>query len=176
MSLRVVDAAADAAAEAGLSLLDRRAVTESQMRDYLAAKGFGETAIDDVVAAFAARGWLNDRDYTVEFLRQRCRRPGMSRAKLVADLEKRGLDTQSITAGIAALDAEDPEWETENARTLLESKLAVARRGLDLSNFEDFRKLKAKLWRYVATRGFSTALATTVVNAVLDDLKADGLS
>ncbi|NMW43023.1 regulatory protein RecX [Mobiluncus curtisii] len=176
MSLRVVDAAADAAAEAGLSLLDRRAVTESQMRDYLAAKGFGETAIDDVVAAFAARGWLNDRDYTVEFLRQRCRRPGMSRAKLVADLEKRGLDTQSITAGIAALDAEDPEWETENARTLLENKLAAARRGLDLSNFEDFRKLKAKLWRYVATRGFSTALATTVVNAVLDDLKADGLS
>lgn len=176
MSLRVVDAAADAAAEAGLSLLDRRAVTESQMRDYLAAKGFGETAIDDVVAAFAARGWLNDRDYTVEFLRQRCRRPGMSRAKLVADLEKRGLDTQSITAGIAALDAEDPEWETENARTLLESKLAAARRGLDLSNFEDFRKLKANLWRYVATRGFSTALATTVVNAVLDDLKADGLS
>ena len=176
MSLRVVDAAANAVAEAGLSLLDRRAVTESQMRDYLAAKGFGETAIDDVVAAFAARGWLNDRDYTVEFLRQRCRRPGMSRAKLVADLEKRGLDTQSITAGIAALDAEDPEWETENARTLLESKLAVARRGLDLSNFEDFRKLKAKLWRYVATRGFSTALATTVVNAVLDDLKADGLS
>lgn len=176
MSLRVVDAAADAAAEAGLSLLDRRAVTESQMRDYLAAKGFGETAIDDVVAAFAARGWLNDRDYTVEFLRQRCRRPGMSRAKLVADLEKSGLDTQSITAGIAALDAEDPEWETENARTLLESKLAAARRGLDLSNFEDFRKLKAKLWRYVATRGFSTALATTVVNAVLDDLKADGLS
>ncbi|ADI67874.1 regulatory protein RecX [Mobiluncus curtisii] len=176
MSLRVVDAAADAAAEAGLSLLDRRAVTESQMRDYLAAKGFGETAIDDVVAAFAARGWLNDRDYTVEFLRQRCRRPGMSRAKLVADLEKRGLDTQSITAGIAALDAEDPEWETENARTMLESKLAAARRGLDLSNFEDFRKLKAKLWRYVATRGFSTALATTVVNAVLDDLKADGLS
>ncbi|MCV0020674.1 regulatory protein RecX [Mobiluncus curtisii] len=176
MSLRVVDAAADAAAEAGLSLLDRRAVTESQMRDYLAAKGFGETAIDDVVAAFAARGWLNDRDYTVEFLRQRCRRPGMSRAKLVADLEKRGLDTQSITAGIAALDAEDPEWETENARTLLESKLAAARRGLDLSNFEDFRKLKAKLWRYLATRGFSTALATTVVNAVLDDLKADGLS
>ena len=171
-----MDAAADAAAEAGLSLLDRRAVTESQMRDYLAAKGFGETAIDDVVAAFAARGWLNDRDYTVEFLRQRCRRPGMSRAKLVADLEKRGLDTQSITAGIAALDAEDPEWETENARTLLESKLAAARRGLDLSNFEDFRKLKAKLWRYVATRGFSTALATTVVNAVLDDLKADGLS
>ncbi|EFU82412.1 regulatory protein RecX [Mobiluncus holmesii ATCC 35242] len=176
MSLRVVDAAADAAAEAGLSLLDRRAVTESQMRDYLAAKGFGETAIDDVVAAFAARGWLNDRDYTVEFLRQRCRRPGMSRAKLVADLEKRGLDTQSITAGIAALDAEDPEWQTENARTLLESKLAAARRGLDLSNFEDFRKLKAKLWRYLATRGFSTALATTVVNAVLDDLKADGLS
>ncbi|WP_279106688.1 regulatory protein RecX [Mobiluncus curtisii] len=176
MSLRVVDVAADAAAEAGLSLLDRRAVTESQMRDYLAAKGFGEAAIDDVVAAFAARGWLNDRDYTVEFLRQRCRRPGMSRAKLVADLEKRGLDTQSITAGIAALDAEDPEWETENARTLLESKLAAARRGLDLSNFEDFRKLKAKLWRYVATRGFSTALATTVVNAVLDDLKADGLS
>ena len=176
MSLRVVVAAADAAAEAGLSLLDRRAVTESQMRDYLAAKGFGETAIDDVVAAFAARGWLNDRDYTVEFLRQRCRRPGMSRAKLVADLEKRGLDTQSITAGIAALDAEDPEWETENARTLLENKLAAARRGLDLSNFEDFRKLKAKLWRYVATRGFSTALATTVVNAVLDDLKADGLS
>lgn len=176
MSLRVVDAAADAVAEAGLSLLDRRAVTESQMRDYLAAKGFGETAIDDVVAAFAARGWLNDRDYTVEFLRQRCQRPGMSRAKLAADLEKRGLDTQSITAGIEALDAEDPEWETENARTLLESKLAVARRGLDLSNFEDFRKLKAKLWRYVATRGFSTALATTVVNAVLDDLKVDGLS
>ncbi|EFU80105.1 regulatory protein RecX [Mobiluncus curtisii] len=176
MSLRVVDAAANAVAEAGLSLLDRRAVTESQMRDYLAAKGFGETAIDDVVAAFAARGWLNDRDYTVEFLRQRCQRPGMSRAKLAADLEKRGLDTQSITAGIAALDAEDPEWETENARTLLESKLAVARRGLDLSNFEDFRKLKAKLWRYVATRGFSTALATTVVNAVLDDLKVDGLS
>ena len=176
MSLRVVDAAANAVAEAGLSLLDRRAVTESQMRDYLAAKGFGETAIDDVVAAFAARGWPNDRDYTVEFLRQRCQRPGMSRAKLAADLEKRGLDTQSITAGIAALDAEDPEWETENARTLLESKLAVARRGLDLSNFEDFRKLKAKLWRYVATRGFSTALATTVVNAVLDDLKVDGLS
>ena len=171
MSLRVVDATADAAAEAGLSLLDRRAVTESQMRDYLAEKGFGDAAIDDVVAAFAARGWLNDRDYTGEFLRQRCQRPGMSRAKLAADMEKRGLDTQSISAGLAALDAENPDWETENARTLLESKLAAARRGLDLSNFDDCRKLKAKLWRYVATRGFSSALATTVVNTVMDELK-----
>ena len=75
MSLRVVDATADAAAEAGLSLLDRRAVTESQMRDYLAEKGFGDTAVDDVVAAFAARGWRKDRDYTGEFLRQRSQRP-----------------------------------------------------------------------------------------------------
>lgn len=173
MSLRVVDAATDGAAEAGLSLLDRRAVTESQMRDYLAEKGFADTAIDDVVTAFAARGWLNDRDYTAEFLRQRSQRPGMSRAKLVADMEKRGLDAQSISAGITALDAEDPDWEMENARTLLESKLAAARRGLDLNNFADCQKLKAKLWRYVATRGFSSALATTVVNTVMDEIKLD---
>lgn len=173
MSLRVVDAATDGAAEAGLSLLDRRAVTESQMRDYLAERGFSDTAIDDVVTAFAARGWLNDRDYTAEFLRQRSQRPGMSRAKLVADMEKRGLDAQSISAGITALDAENPDWEAENARTLLENKLAAARRGLNLSNFDDYRKLKAKLWRYVATRGFSSALATTVVNTVMDEIKLD---
>ena len=173
MSLRVVDAATEGAAEAGLSLLDRRAVTESQMRDYLAERGFSDTAIDDVVTAFAARGWLNDRDYTAEFLRQRSQRPGMSRAKLVADMEKRGLDAQSISAGITALDAENPDWEAENARTLLENKLAAARRGLNLSNFDDYRKLKAKLWRYVATRGFSSALATTVVNTVMDEIKLD---
>lgn len=173
MSLRVVDAATEGAAEAGLSLLDRRAVTESQMRDYLAERGFSDAAIDDVVTAFAARGWLNDRDYTAEFLRQRSQRPGMSRAKLVADMEKRGLDAQSISAGITALDAEDPDWEMENARTLLESKLAAARRGLDLNNFADCQKLKAKLWRYVATRGFSSALATTVVNNVMDEIKLD---
>lgn len=173
MSLRVVDAATEGAAEAGLSLLDRRAVTESQMRDYLAERGFSDTAIDDVVTAFAARGWLNDRDYTAEFLRQRSQRPGISRAKLVADMEKRGLDAQSISAGITALDAENPDWEAENARTLLENKLAAARRGLNLSNFDDYRKLKAKLWRYVATRGFSSALATTVVNTVMDEIKLD---
>lgn len=173
MSLRVVDAATEGAAEAGLSLLDRRAVTESQMRDYLAEKGFADTVIDDVVTAFAARGWLNDRDYTAEFLRQRSQRPGMSRAKLAADMEKRGLDAQSISAGLAALDAEDPDWETENARTLLESKLVAARRGLDLNNFADCQKLKAKLWRYAATRGFSSALATTVVNTVMDEIKLD---
>lgn len=167
MSLRLVDPDAQDAAEAGLSLLDRRDVTESQMREYLADKGFSADAVNDVVSAFAGRGWLNDRNYADEFLRQRASKAGMSRAKLRADMEKRGLDPEAVAASLAILDAENPDWETDNALKLLQSKLAAAQRGLDLETREGRQKLQAKLWRYGASRGFSSATMSTVVSQVL---------
>ena len=60
MTLRLVDPGADEAAEVGLQLLDRRAVTEAAMREYLAQRGFGTAAIEDAVAAFTARGWMTE--------------------------------------------------------------------------------------------------------------------
>ena len=173
MSLRLVDPGVAEASEAGLSLLDRRAVTETQMREYLAEKGFGADAVEDTVAAFAARGWLDDRDYASEFLRERALKPGMSRAKLVADMEKRGLDAESVTEGLAALDDADPEWEASNARALLEGKLDSSRRGLNLDDYNDRQKLRAKLWRYGASRGFSSGLVAAVVGELLNDLAED---
>lgn len=168
MSLRLVAASAPDAAEAGLNLLDRRAVTEAQMREYLADKGFDAVAVEDAVVLFAARGWLDDRDYATELVRQRSAKPGLSRARLRADMKKRGLQGEEIDAALEALDAKNPDWEAQNAMTFLEGKLATAKRGVSLSNSTERKKLQAKLWRYLATRGFESGLSTHVVIQLLE--------
>ncbi|EFM45959.1 regulatory protein RecX [Mobiluncus mulieris ATCC 35239] len=170
MSLHLVASAAPDAAEAGLKLLDRRAVTETQMRQHLAGKGFEAAAVNEAVALFTARGWIADGDYAGELVRQRFAKPGLSRAKLRADMEKRGLDSPEVDAALAALDQEFPQWEAQNAWNLLKGKLVGARRGLDLDCAPDRRKLQAKLWRYLATRGFDSDISRQAVRRVLDTI------
>lgn len=171
MSLHVVDAAQASAAEAGLDLLDRRGVTEAQMRDYLAEKGFHADAIADTVAVFAARGWLNDRDYATDLAQARVARAGTSRAKLGAAMEKRGLDPDAIAQAFAALDRKDPEWEYESAKNFLQGKAHQAARGCNLADSLEYRKLQAKLWRYLASRGFPFELSTRVVRETMEGLR-----
>lgn len=171
MSLHLVASAANEAAEAGLNLLDRRAVTESQMREYLAEKGFTSEAVEEAVTLFGARGWLDDRDYATELVRQRAGKAGLSRSKLRADMEKRGLETGTVEAALRALDEESPDWETANARALLAGKLTSARRGLDIGSREGRAKLQAKLWRYLASRGFDSGLVGMLVRETMEELK-----
>lgn len=171
MSLHLVTEAAPEAAGVGLQLLDRRAVTETQMRQYLADKGFAAAAVDDAVALFTARGWIADGDYVGELVRQRSAKPGLSRTKLRADLEKRGLQTPEIDAALSALDADNPEWEAQNARAFLEKKLAGTSRNLSLNSSPERHKLQAKLWRYLATRGFDSELSRQVVREAVDTIR-----
>lgn len=173
MSLSVVSASASDAAEAGLGLLDSKAVSEAQMREYLAGKGFDQTAVDDAVSLFALRGWLDDRDYATELLRQRSSKPGMSRRKLRADMEKRGLKTAEIDAALKALDVEKPDWETQNALALLTRKIPALAQGLDSPNLTLRRKLENKLWRNLVSRGFSSDVAIFAVREALAELEGD---
>lgn len=175
MTLHLVASAANEAAEAGLNLLDRRAVTESQMRDYLGEKGFSPEAVQEAVTLFGARGWLDDHDYATELIRQRASKAGLSRARLRADMEKRGLEAETIEVALAKCDEESPDWETENARIFLKGKLGAAKRGLDVDSRDGRVKLQAKLWRYLATRGFDSALVGTLVRETMEELERESL-
>lgn len=168
MTLRLVDPGADEAAEEGLQLLDRRAVTEAAMREYLAQRGFGTAAIEDAVAAFTARGWLDDGDYACEMLRQYAFKAGQSRARLRAQMEKKGLDKSLIEQALSQLDQDEPQWEYDNARRFALSKYAGNLSGLDFGDRQAVTKFRQKIWRGLASRGFCAETCQGIAMEILD--------
>lgn len=174
MSLRPVADTVPAAVEAGLKLLDRRALTATQMREHLRDQGFDSDAVADAVAVFVERGWLDDSSYADVLLSEKVSRPGVSRAKIVANMQKRGLEAAVIAETLEAYERERPNWEQDNAITFLRSRAAGLYAKVDPGIPAELSKLRAKLWRYLASRGFPSEMCTQVVRQVLDELETLG--
>lgn len=77
--------------EAGVKLLAGRALTEQEVRDRLGRRGHPPEEIERTVAALRARGYLDDAQLAYNQARSLATRRFYGRARVVAELRRRGV-------------------------------------------------------------------------------------
>jgi regulatory protein len=142
------DAARDAAAhEAALRLLGPRALSESELRAKLAARGHGAAAIERVLGALRRVGLVDDLALARAVLRHRSVSPGLGRERLVAELERRG-----VAAAVAVT-----AWDELAAAAELDDATTLSRRAAALvasAGAAPDRRARARMYTALRRAGF----------------------
>ena len=142
-----------------LRRLSRSAVTEFQLREYLARKNADPQIVDSVIQRFIAAKLINDAEYAEMWVRSRRNMRGAGPTTMRRELKQRGVDEAIIAAAVEARDGDDYEL----ARSLAERKLNGLR---GLTADAQFRRLMSFLVR----RGHTASVAISVTRDVLRDV------
>jgi len=130
-----------AARAAAVALLARRDLPSGELRDRLAARGFGPEATAAALDALAAEGALDDERYAHNYVAYHAGR-GRGPVRIGADLRACGLSAEVIDAALA----EGPDWHAAAA--------AARARRFGKAAPADWRA-KARQARFLQYRGFS---------------------
>lgn len=141
-----------------LRRLSRSAVTEYQLREYLARKNADPAIVDTVIARFISAKLINDAEYAEMWVRSRRNMRGAGPTTMRRELKQRGVDEAIIAAAVEARDGDDYDL----ARSLAERKVNGLR---GLTSDAQFRRLMSFLVR----RGHTASVAINVTRDVLRD-------
>ena len=140
--------------------LDRRDLTEAELRAKLIGRGVDDAVADAVVARFGEVGLVDDRRYAERYAVSRQALRSLSRTSVRRELQRKGVDPDIVSEATAVLD-DDSEYAA--AHDLGRRRLrSVARYARDVQ----YRRVGAAL----ARKGFAPSL----VHRVLSDLMSDG--
>jgi len=148
-----------------LHYLSFRARSETEMRDYLAEKGFSETVSQSVIDRLKDEHWLSDTRFAEDWIDNRVSFRPRGQTQLRFELRQKGVQESTI------------EEALQNAH-LDQFKLAqaagtkLARRYAGLSWLDFRQKLSAAL----ARRGFSYETASTVTRQLWDETQKQNTS
>jgi len=145
-------------------LLDRRAHSLGEIRTKLRARGFDEPLVQLVADDLQRSGLVNDLDFAVAFCEERLRgsRPS-GPARLKADLLRR-----HVAADVAG-EAVRTVLEQSGSDSEYDSALAAGRRkwqALRARPGQDLRKDRERLLRFLAGRGFCSAVCRRVLDGL----------
>jgi len=135
--------------ERAMRILQVRDHSCEELRRKLLARGLGPEGLDSLLEDLVRMGYLDDRRFAVQFVRERTRR-GMGRVRVRRELEQRGVDADLARQ---VLDEVLPANECESAQALAERR---SRAGRSLQSTA----------RFLARRGFSAATIRRVLGEV----------
>ncbi|HCW52050.1 MAG TPA: hypothetical protein DGR79_08355 [Clostridiales bacterium] len=128
------------------------------MRRRLAARGYDEKTVTDLVTRMMRLGYLDDRRFVEFWIEQRTRCRPSGPALLRHELLQRGVDAEVVREVLAA--RMTPELETD-----LAVEAARKRAGAGPPDGSDARA-KRRLWDFLRRRGFSAAACQAAMKAV----------
>ncbi|WP_373975818.1 recombination regulator RecX [Chitinibacter sp. SCUT-21] len=137
-----------------LQMLGRRDHSRAELEQKLKAHTETPEEIPAILDDFEARGWLSDSRFAEQWTHYRSQRYGQARLK--QELRQRGVASDIIEASLEAV----ADNEEATARRLWRKKFGQA--PVDA-------KERAKQLRFLASRGFSTAVIYRVVSGDVDD-------
>lgn len=120
-----------------LSMLNRRPLSEWELRGKLSEKDCAAEDIDEVVNLFTGYGFLNDGEYAA-LIARRCAANSYGPGRLRMELKKRGVPENYWDEALTQLGSPD---------TTLDRLLAARLRGKDLSDRKERDKAAAALFR-----------------------------
>jgi regulatory protein len=144
----------DEAMKSAGRLLSRRQHTVSELGAKLAKREFPKTVINEVVSLLSERKFLDDVNFAELYFNELTAKGlGLTRIRLA--MRKRGvppeISNEVLSRGFSADD---------EARRAAE---ALKKRHLFFDREKDLNKRKQKMFRYLASRGFSSAVIVKVV-------------
>ncbi|MFC7566879.1 recombination regulator RecX [Actinomadura namibiensis] len=146
------------AREICLRLLTGSPRTRAQLAEALKRKGIPDDVAEGVLGRFADVGLIDDAAFAQAWVQSRHAGRGLARRALAAELRQRGVDQETVSEAVEALDSEQEEVR---ARELVERKLRSTR-GVDPV------KRTRRLVGMLARKGYSSGLAYRVVKEVLE--------
>lgn len=140
-------ASKQSATQYGLYLLSRRAYSRYDLKQKLVAKDFSVDEVQHALERFDDYGYLDDQHYAHSFVRSKANEH-RGPVKISWQLQQKKIATEFITSAL-----EQHDWQSICAS-------AADRKWQQLTSHvdetTDFLKLKQKLYRFLASRGFSS--------------------
>jgi regulatory protein len=136
--------------QVALRELARRPLTRAELVSRLRARGYDETALDEVLERLEKMGYVDDLALSLDYIVTRANRLGHSHHKLLLDLERRGVDrTVARNAWNRALEQGDVH-PVKILRSRVSKELARSGGALD-------RKAYRRVYNALLRAGFDAA-------------------
>lgn len=155
--LKIEDSPKLAALQA-INIISYSMKTEKELRQKLSTKGFSDNAINYAVDKMKSYGYIDDENYVTSYIKTRAIPQGWGENKIISNLLKKGVDISIIKEKISELYSDDEKKE---------SILNVASTYLAKIPKEEYLKKKQKLYRYLASKGYSYDLISFACNELL---------
>ena len=147
----------EAARAVALRFLGYSARSRSEMQKRLERDEFAPEIIATVLAELEARNWVNDAQFARDWVEDRAERKKYGRGRLAAELRRKGVDKDEVTA---ALDT------VEDADELARASAAAASRwklSADETDREAIHAEKRRVGAFLQRRGFGWGIITQVL-------------
>ena len=138
-----------------LNLLGYRARSESEIRNRLRRREFGDETIEAVIARLRELGYLDDEEFARNAARQRARKYGPRRVQM--DLRKSGVDAETAQRAVEEEFAQHSELE--------DALSAVARRYNTAGSDAEARRV----YGFLTRRGYSADVCAEVARRYRGD-------
>lgn len=150
------------AKQSAFNYLAHKPRTEEEVRRKLKKGEAPPTVVEDVISRLYELEYLDDEAYARDYVRNRFASKKYGPIRLRRELVKRGVERHVAEAAVDDLFAE------ENARAA--AREHAKKRWGRLSDEDNPRRRKQKMYRYLRRRGFTT----DTIYSILDDLEQEG--
>lgn len=138
-----------------MNLLKSRSYTAAQLREKLTAGGYPGQIIEDALAYVVSFGYINDRQYALDFIEYNKGRK--SKSRILADLYKKGISRELIEEAWEDVVGEDGrELEKEQALFWMNKKKYAS----ETASLQEKQKMTAFLYR----KGFTNETIRSVLS------------
>lgn len=161
---KAAERAAEKATERAASYVNIKPRTVHQTRKYLKEKGFDPEAIDHAISQLAEYRYLDDAQFAEMYFKYGFEKGrGVSRIK--RELAEKGVSSDIIEQAYEEL--EDIPDQKEMAKEIA----AAVIKDVDISelDYDEKRKLQAKIGRRLMSRGFSSDVVYKVIGEILNE-------
>jgi len=149
-----------------LRLLALRARSEKELDSRLKAKGISSSAVKEALEFLKGKGFVNDLEFAREWIDSRLRTNPRSAEVLKEELRKKGIEEGLIDKAVS-----------EKADDLDEKALMIkmAKEKIGKEKNSPKKSIKARVFRYLLSKGFESLAAEEVVNSLIGDDATEGL-
>jgi regulatory protein len=147
----------EAARAVALRFLGYSARSRSEMQKRLEKDEFAPEIIAAVLAELEARNWVNDAQFARDWVEDRAERKKYGKGRLAAELRRKGVDKDEVTA---ALDTVEDADELARARSAAASRWKLIE---DETDREALQSEKRRVAAFLQRRGFGWAIITQVL-------------
>jgi regulatory protein len=147
------------AVDRAVHFISYRPRSVQEVRRNLAEKGIAAEVIEAALARLSAMGYVDDTAFARFWLENRETFKPLSPVALRQELQQKGIARDVIDEVLSEVDAEDAAYR---------AALAQVRR----IRTHDRREFKRKLGAFLQRRGFSFAVARTVIGRLMEELEA----
>ena len=142
------------AMETAVGLLSRRDHTDYELRAKLRKRGVSDRVADDVLAECQRLNYLDDSRFAAHYAAE-LKRKGFGLHRIRHELKRKGVEARVIELALSSEPSAQAELET--------AWRAFEKKRYRFDAEPDLRKRRAKIYRYLYSRGFSGAIISEVI-------------